>query len=74
MDIDDLPFDRIWDIRPSDLGGRYADAVATYRITLNDEQKAVFDISSFGDMKNLPKAGFREMLQEICDIWRRECI
>lgn len=73
-DIDDVFDERLWDIRPSDMGGRYADAVATYRITLNDEQKAVFDISSFGDMKNLPKAGFREMLQEICDIWRRECI
>lgn len=74
VDIDDVFDERLWDIRPSDLGGRYADAVATYRITLNDEQKAVFDNSSFGDMKNLPKAGFREMLQEICDIWRRECI
>lgn len=74
VDIDDVFDERLWDIRPSDLGGRYADAVATYRITLNDEQKAVFDNSPFGDMKNLPKAGFREMLQEICDIWRRECI
>ena len=74
VDIDDLPFDRIWDIRPSDLEGRYADAAATYRITLDYEQKYLFDTSRFGDMQNLPKAGFREMLQEICDIWRQECI
>ncbi|MDY5976388.1 MAG: NADAR domain-containing protein [Anaerovoracaceae bacterium] len=74
VDIDDLPFDRIWDIRPSDLEGRYADAAETYRITLDYEQKYVFDTSRFGDMQNLPKAGFREMLQEICDIWRQECI
>lgn len=64
--------ERLMKKTPSDFGDEYAVAIDTYRVTLSDDMKRVFDSgASFAEMKNLPEAGFKEMLQEIYDIGRR---